>query len=304
MSQVAVVTHKDDWVLLQKQCKAFIASGFLPDHITKGCSADQAMAKAITIAIKGRELGVPPMQAFASITVIRGKPCLASELMLALIYQRIPGAKISFVTPTEKQGTECTVKMQRPGGAENEFRFTLEDAKKAGLVVPNSAWTKYPTAMLRARAISAGARAVFPDAIMGCYTPEEMGGPFIDAEFENEVLEAGVEPTVTTKPPEKTVQETKAAPPAQQPPAKPATDVKKPANSQADWPAGSYGDPNSPVSEPQIAKLWALAKEAGYKEKHQVYALCGTDSLHSLKKWQVQDIFIALQQEIQSGKQT
>ena len=174
---------KENWDVLQRQCKAFMESGFLPTHIKN-------MAQAITIAWKGYELGIPPLQAFSSITVINGKPCLSSELMLALIYQRVKGAKVSFKTPPEKQAMECTVEMQRPDGMAQAFRFSMEDAKKAGLFKPNSAWEKYPAAMLRARAISAGARAVFPDAIMGCYTPEELGGEPID-----------VEPTVLPAPP-------------------------------------------------------------------------------------------------------
>ena len=162
------------WELIQRQCKAFLESNYLPDHI-------QNLAQAITIAWKGHELGIQPLQAFSSITVIKGKPCLSSELMLALIYQRVKGAKVTFKTPADKQHLECTVEMQRSGGEAQSFRFSIEDAKRADLIKPNSAWLKYPASMLRARAISAGARAVFPDAIMGTYTPEEMGEPAVDA---------------------------------------------------------------------------------------------------------------------------
>jgi hypothetical protein len=169
---------KDDWILIQKQCQAFLQSGFLPNHV-------KTMAQAITIAWKGHELGIPPLQAFSSITVINGKPCLSSELMLALIYSRVKGAKVTFKTPPEKQSQECTIEMQRPGGDPQVFRFSMDDAKRAGLLgKPNSAWEKYAQSMLRARAISAGARAVFPDAIMGCYTPEEMGAEPIEIEAE------------------------------------------------------------------------------------------------------------------------
>jgi hypothetical protein len=186
---VSTVSSRDQWSLLQRQCKAFIASGFLPEHITKGCTQDQALAKALTIVIKGMELGVPPMQAFSSITVIKGKPCLSAELMLALIYKRIPGAKVDFTTAPDKQNKECAVSMQRPGGGKQHFKFTLDDAKAAGLLRADSPWTKYPAAMLRARAISAGAKAVFPDCIMGCLTPEEMGADIVDVDSGPVVIE-------------------------------------------------------------------------------------------------------------------
>lgn len=176
-------TETQAWIILQRQCKAFIASGFLPDHITKNCSSEQAMAKALTIAQKGKELGIPPLQAFSSITVIKGKPCLSAELMLALCYQRIANFSAAFITPPEKATQECTIVMKRGHGQPQTFRFTMEDAKNAGLLAPGSAWQKYPAAMLRARVISAACRAVAPDAIMGCYTPEELGGPILEGEI-------------------------------------------------------------------------------------------------------------------------
>ena len=188
MSTDLTVSTDDQWKLLQRQCSAFVASGFLPDHITRGCKdRNEAIARAVTIAIKGRELGVPPMQAFTSITVIKGKPCLSAELMLALVYQRIKGAKVTFKETTAEN---ATVVMQRPDGEPQTFSFTIDDAKRAGLL-NGGAWSKYPQAMLRARVISAGARAVFPDAIMGCYIPEEMGEE--NVELDTEIHEVQVE---------------------------------------------------------------------------------------------------------------
>jgi hypothetical protein len=181
-----VINSQDQWETLQRQCKAFIQSGFLPEHITRNCTETQAMAKAITIAIKGRELGLPTLQSFNSITVIKGKPCLSAELMLALVYSRVAGAKVTFLTAPEKAHEECEVEMQRANGNPQKFKFSMDDAKRAGLLSAGSAWSKYPQAMLRARVISAGCRAVFPDAIMGCYTPEELGGPILEGEIVDE----------------------------------------------------------------------------------------------------------------------
>lgn len=157
----------DEWNMLKEQARAACASGFLPRHIQKP-------EQAVIIAMKGRELGIPFMQAMASITVIQGKPALSAELMLALIYKNCPGAEINFLTPSDKSHEEATVEMRRPHGKPQRFTFTLADARRAGLL-SNPSWTKYPSAMLRARVVSAAARAVFPDAIMGCYTPEELG---------------------------------------------------------------------------------------------------------------------------------
>lgn len=178
MNSMALQSSVAQWELTQRQCRAFLESGFLPTHI-------KSVAQAITIAYKGQELGIPPLTAFSSITVIGGKPCLSAELMLALIYSRCKGAKVTFSTPTEQQHIECTVIMKRPDGDPQSFRFSIEDAQRADIY--RNAWKKYPSALLRARAISAGARAVFPDCIMGCYTPEEMGH---EPEIEDAVVES------------------------------------------------------------------------------------------------------------------
>jgi hypothetical protein len=281
-----VLAAREDWALLRAQCNAFLASGFLPDHVWKDCNETQALAKALTIATKGRELGIPPLQAFSSITVIKGKPCLSSELMLALVYQRVKGAKVTFRTPIEKQNEECTVEMQRPGGEPMQFRFTIQDARNAGMQFKDSkgnptAWAKYPAAMLRARAISAGARAVFPDCIMGAYTPEEMGADVIDVE------DLGVVQTM--------VPEMPSTPPT------PGTDKRG-------FPHGEYppSNPNwekEPCTEPQQKRLWAMCKEKGVERDELLFEMFGADcfnqenkpSAKGLTKGEIKQVFKRLE---------
>lgn len=52
--------------------------------------------------------------------------------------------------------------------------WTLEDARRAGLLDRGENWQKYPRAMLRARLISEGVRTIFPGVAIGLYTPEEV----------------------------------------------------------------------------------------------------------------------------------
>lgn len=298
-NKLAIVNTSDEWVVLQKQCKAFLASGFLPDHISKGVSPEQAMAKAITIAVKGRELGIPPMQAFSSITVIAGKPCLSAELMLALIYQRRPGAKVTFTTPPDKQNEECTIVMQRPDGDPQTFRFSMNDAKAAGLLSKPGAWAKFPAAMLRARAISAGARAVFPDCIMGCYTPEELGHPEI----------VDVDHTAAESPqlPPETKAEVKEAISTRCEPEKLPFEVGSSGQKidKRGFPHGEYPPTNpnwreEPCTEAQVKRLHALGKEYGYDHdqlKDLVLAMkfAEIDHLDELTKGEIQEVFKAIE---------
>ena len=142
-----------------------VKSGFLPTSI-------KSSEQAIIIALKGRELGIPPMVAFAHISVINGKPCISAELMLSQIYQKVPSASINFI---KNDNESCVIEAIRKNCKPSTWSFSIEDAKSAQLL-GKQVWKQYPGAMLRARAISAMARAVFPDALNGVsYTPEELG---------------------------------------------------------------------------------------------------------------------------------
>lgn len=163
-----IVKHQEqaeaiDWATLKEQAKIALASRYLPKAIT-------TPEQAITIALAGRELGLPPLTAFRSIFLVEGKPVLAADLMHALVYKRVPGGSLDIL---RTDSNVCEVEACRPGGKPCKISFTIEDAKAAGLTGKDN-WRKYPAAMLRARAIAAACRAVFPDVFIGVYTPEEL----------------------------------------------------------------------------------------------------------------------------------
>lgn len=163
------------WTAMLDMADAMIKTGLLPTTI-------KTAAAAVVLIMKGSELGIPPMQALAQIAVINGKPSLGAELMAALIYRDQGDDALQFAeTSTER----CTVSYKRRTWAQRrEFTFSLEDAKRAGLL-GGATWTKYPAALLRARCISAVARMAFPDSIGGMYTAEELGAAVTmrDGEF-------------------------------------------------------------------------------------------------------------------------
>lgn len=155
----------NEWGTITQMAEVLVPSGMLPAHI-------KTPAAAAAIILKGRELGIPPMQALSGIAVIQGKPVAGSELMLAILY-RDHGDNCLWFTETSE--VRCAVSYARRNWTERrEYQFTIDDAKRAGLLT-NQTWTKYPAAMLRARAISAVARMAFPDSIGGMYMPEELG---------------------------------------------------------------------------------------------------------------------------------
>lgn len=67
--------------------KGVVQSGLAPDALVKGKDADQA-AMAVAVAImSGAELGLKPMVALRSFTVINGKPALYGDGLINVVRQ-------------------------------------------------------------------------------------------------------------------------------------------------------------------------------------------------------------------------
>jgi hypothetical protein len=158
------------WEVMCAKAKTLVSSGFLPRAV-------RTPEQAIAIMQTGVELGLGPMQAMRSIHVIEGKPTISAELMAGLVFQRVPGALLRVA----KTGADmCEVHAARPGQPPTVITWTLADARAAG-IAGKDVWKKYGRAMLRSRAISEACRAVFPDATLGLYTPEELGAQVDDS---------------------------------------------------------------------------------------------------------------------------
>ena len=65
--------------------------------------------------------------------------------------------------------------MKRRNGLEHSERFTMADANRAGLVKPDSGWTKYPANMLRWRTVGYCIDVLFPDVTGGMKRADEFG---------------------------------------------------------------------------------------------------------------------------------
>jgi hypothetical protein len=179
---------EQEWKTIVEQAQVLQKSGFLPVAV-------KSPEQAIAIALKGREIGVPMMQAFAHISVINGKTSVSSELQLALIYKNCSGAIVDYV---QTNNEVCTIDAQRPGRKKQRFSFSMEDAKRAGLTEKEN-WKKYPAAMLRARCVSVVAHAMFPDSIIGIVSQEDEVSETIDCEPLDVTSETTASPIMTPK---------------------------------------------------------------------------------------------------------
>lgn len=153
-----------EWSDLKNMASVLVRSGFLPRAV-------DTAEKAVALILKGRELNIPPMQAFSTISIIQGTPTMNAQLMLSLVYRTYPDAKINF----KKMGKdECVILAARPGQDATEFSFTMADATAMNLTSKDN-WKKMPKQMLKWRCVTEMCRTLFPECLMGVsYTPEEI----------------------------------------------------------------------------------------------------------------------------------
>lgn len=155
------------WNMIQAMAPAMHACRFF------GLSSPE---QAIAIMIKGHELGLGLASSFEFIKTIQGKPSLTPMGALALIQNSAlcAGLTIEDLTDDKGQPRACRVWMKR-ANFEYTVEFSMDDARRAGLVKPDSGWEKYPANMLRWRAIGFCADVVFPDLLGGLKCADEYG---------------------------------------------------------------------------------------------------------------------------------
>jgi hypothetical protein len=142
--------------------------------VQSGMSKAKHPADAFFIAMYGMELGIPPMTAMRTIYSVKGgAPTCSGEAMLSLL-RRSGKVRITLPNPVEVKDS-ATVTIERiDTGEKGSFTFTMDMARKAGLVRDGSPWTTYPHMMLIWRAVSMGAKLLASDIIGGLYTVEEI----------------------------------------------------------------------------------------------------------------------------------
>jgi len=146
-----------------RACELLLSSGVLPADIR---TAEAAFA----IIQTGAEMGLAPMQALRSIHVVKGRPILSADLMVAMCLR---SGVCKYFRRVADDGQRAEYETLREGMPEPaRMAYTLAEAEVAGLT-RNPTWRAHTRAMIRARAKSALARDVYPDLVAGIYTPDE-----------------------------------------------------------------------------------------------------------------------------------
>ena len=122
----------------------------------------------------GSEVGLSPMQSLQSIACINGRPSVWGDAALALVIGSPVCEYVRERVDGDGDAMVATCEAKRRGYPDaNVTKFTVADAKKAGLWGKSGPWTQYPRRMLQLRARGFALRDAFPDVLKGLVTAEE-----------------------------------------------------------------------------------------------------------------------------------
>jgi hypothetical protein len=122
----------------------------------------------------GSEVGLSPMQSLQSIAVINGRPTIWGDAALALVQSSPVCEYVREYTEGEGDALVAVCEAKRRGyPAPTVVRFSMADAKRAGLAGKTGPWSQYPARMLTLRARGFALRNAFADALRGLITAEE-----------------------------------------------------------------------------------------------------------------------------------
>jgi RecT family len=162
--------------------------GFAPATITEAMEFSKMLSESamvprayqgkpqdIMVCVQwGYEIGLAPMQALQNIAVINGKPSVYGDAAMALV-QASPVCE-DIEEYFEGEGTPNPIAVcvaKRKGRKPVVAKFSVEDAKRAGLWGKQGPWTAYPKRMMQMRARGFALRDAFPDVLKGLITAEE-----------------------------------------------------------------------------------------------------------------------------------
>lgn len=130
------------------------------------------------VILKGRTMGIDAMTALSGIDIIKGKPRVSAGMLVGLILRSGLAKYFSLVETTEKFAIYETWRVGAPRPAP-PMKYTIEEAERSGKLRPSrsgelGSWHTDPKTMLRHRASSALARAVYQDVAANVYVVGEL----------------------------------------------------------------------------------------------------------------------------------
>jgi hypothetical protein len=122
----------------------------------------------------GSEIGLSPMQSLQNIACINGRPAIWGDAALAVAMASAVCESVTEAIDGDGDNMVATCSAKRRGYERpTVVRFSVADAKKAGLWGKTGPWSQYPRRMLQLRARGFALRDAFPDVLKGLVTAEE-----------------------------------------------------------------------------------------------------------------------------------
>jgi hypothetical protein len=121
----------------------------------------------------GHHWGYDMGQVMVNTTSIKGKPTMRADAIAGIAYNSGLVDRIQIV---HHDAEACVIECVRSDDASKTVHkqvFTMQQAHQMGLT-NNSNWKRMPLQMLRARCITAACRSVWPDAVSGIYSSDEI----------------------------------------------------------------------------------------------------------------------------------
>jgi hypothetical protein len=162
--------------------------GFAPANLTEAMQFSDMLANSsmvpkayqgkpqdILVCVQwGYEMGLAPMQALQNIAVINGKPSVYGDALMALVQASPVCEDVEEFFENEGSPNPIAVCIaKRKGRKPVTVKFSVEDAKRAGLWGKQGPWSAYPKRMMQMRARGFALRDAFPDVLKGMITAEE-----------------------------------------------------------------------------------------------------------------------------------
>jgi hypothetical protein len=147
-----------------------IARVLFDSRFFAGYGNPQAVA---AIIFAGRELGLGMMASLRGFHSVKGRVCMAADLMRALV---MASPKCEYFHCETRTAESCTWTTKRLGDpTHSTLTYTIAEAKAAGLVSPGSGWEKHQADMVAKTASSKLCRLVYADLTFGMFSPAEFG---------------------------------------------------------------------------------------------------------------------------------
>lgn len=124
------------------------------------------------VIIRGREMGMTALTSLDMFHVVEGKPTMNAHMLISRAKAHPDCVYFRYVEGDDTYAIYETKNRLNP--EPTRLKYTIEQAKRAGLIKSGSNWEKRPDEMLRKTAGVQLARIEYPEALGGLYAQEEL----------------------------------------------------------------------------------------------------------------------------------